>query len=60
MTPEERAEAEARSDATDRFLQERIRYHLEKLRIERGLDRTPTSEEVVREVEAKVARATGG
>jgi hypothetical protein len=30
------------------------------LRIERGLDRMPALEEVMREVEAKVARATGG
>jgi hypothetical protein len=58
MTPEERAAADARSAATDRFLQARIQYHLEMLRIERGLDRTPTADEVMREVEAKVARAT--
>jgi hypothetical protein len=32
---------------------------LEELRVERGLDRTPTAEEIMREVEAKVARATG-
>jgi hypothetical protein len=59
MTPEERAEADARSEATTRFLQARIQYHLEKLRVERGLDRTPTAEEVMRDVEAKVARAVG-
>jgi hypothetical protein len=59
ITPEEHAEAEARFEATNRLLQARIRYHLEKLRVERGLDRTPTIEEVVREVEAKVARAAG-
>jgi hypothetical protein len=57
ITPEEHAEAEARFEATSRLLQARIQYHLEMLRIERGLDRTPTIEEVVREVEAKVARA---
>ncbi len=57
MTPDEREEAEARSAATDRFLQARMQYHLEMLRIERGLHRTPTAEEIMREVEAKVARA---
>jgi hypothetical protein len=59
LTPEERAEAEARSEATTRLLQKRIQYHLEMLRIERGLDRTPTIDEIMREVEAKVARAAG-
>ncbi len=57
ISAEERAEAEARSAATDRLLQARIRYHLEMIRIERGLDRTPTIDEIVREVEAKIARA---
>jgi hypothetical protein len=57
-TPEERAADGARSAATDRFLQARPQYHLEMLRIERGLDRTPTTEDVMREVEAKVDRAT--
>lgn len=57
ITPEEHAEAEARSEATMRFLQARIEYHLEKLRVERGLERTPTADEIMREVEAKVARA---
>lgn len=57
ITPEEYAEAEARSEATNRLLRARIEYHLEKLRIERGLDRTPSIDEVVREVEARVARA---
>jgi hypothetical protein len=57
ISPEERAEAEARSAATDRLLQARIRYHLEMIRIERGLDHTPTIDEIVRDVEAKIARA---
>ncbi len=57
ISAEERARAEARSAATDRLLQARIRYHLEMIRIERGLDHTPTIDEIVREVEAKIARA---
>ena len=59
MDHEERAAADARSEATTRLLQERIRYHLERLRVERGLERTPTIEEITAEVEAKVAKAAG-
>ena len=60
LTAEERAELDERAERTLRFLDERIEYHLEKIREERGLDRTPTREEITAEVEAKARRAAGG
>ena len=59
ISAEDSAELDARAERTLRLLDERITYHLEKLREERGLDRTPTREEVTAEVEAKIRRATG-
>lgn len=60
MNREERAAADARSETTTRLLRERIAHHLERLRVERGLERPPTIEEITAEVEARVAKTTSG
>jgi hypothetical protein len=53
-TPEERAERRERNEATTRLLEERIDYHLMKLKEERGLDRVPTREEFLADYEANL------